>query len=183
MPKPATNPTLYDQALFFQISNLKKWGYLIPGQLKRGKINWSMRGNPTGSISIMVNTDFDQSYIEVEYKFRNEPRKYKISLVSKPSNLNTGVIWFFVCPISKRLCRKLYSIGGYFVHREAVPGCMYESQIQSKITRFLNKMVKPCNELDEIYNQLNSKYFKKTYAGKPTKRYLKIIEYINRYGS
>ena len=182
MPKPSTSPTLYDEALSFQISNLKKWGYLVPEQIKRGKINWSISGNPTGSISIMADTNGEQPFIALGYNIRNEPRKYKIYLVSKATNLNIGVVWYFVCPISGRYCRKLYSIGGYFVHRKAVPGCMYESQIQNKTFRFLNKMLNPYNYLEQLHDQLDEKNFKTTYAGKPTKRYLKIMEQINNSG-
>ena len=34
--------------------------------------------------------------------------------------------------------------------------------------------------LDHLFKQLHQKHFKKTYAGKPTKRYLRIIEQIER---
>jgi hypothetical protein len=56
MPKPHTFPTLYDDALQINISKLKGWGYLDPGQIKTGTLNWSSNGNPTGSISIRANT-------------------------------------------------------------------------------------------------------------------------------
>ena len=35
-------------------------------------------------------------------------------------------------------------------------------------------------ESDSIYEQLYKKNFKKTYAGKPTKRYLKLSEKLER---
>ena len=62
----------------------------------------------------------------------DEPRNYKVYLTSTPSNLNRGEIWYFICPQTKKRCRKLYSIGGYFLHREAFNGCMYKIQIESK---------------------------------------------------
>ena len=177
MPKPHTFPTLYNEALQIHISKLKGWGYLDPEQFKSGTLNWSRNGNPTGSISIQVNTHSEQPYIELDYKYRDEPRNYKVYLTSTPSNLNRGEIWYFICPQTKKRCRKLYSIGGYFLHREAFNGCMYETQTQSKKYRQLDKTL---GAYFNLYSELCKKNFKKTYAGKPTKRYLRIMEQIQK---
>jgi len=47
---------------------------------------------------------------------------------------------------------------------------MYESQIQSKKYRQLDKTLGAYFRTDDLYSQLYQKHFKKTYAGKPTKR-------------
>ena len=180
MPKPHTFPTLYNEALQIHISKLKGWGYLDPEQIKSGTLNWSRNGNPTGSISIQVNTHSEQPYIELDYKYRDEPRNYKVYLTSTPSNLNKGEIWYFICPQTKKCCRKLYLIGGYFLHREAFNGCMYETQTQSKKYRQLDKTLGVYFKSDNLYSELYKKNFKKTYAGKPTKRYLRIMEQIQK---
>lgn len=180
MPKPHTFPTLYNEALQIHISKLKGWGYLDPEQFKSGTLNWSRNGNPTGSISIQVNTHSEQPYVELDYKYRDEPRNYKVYLTLTPSNLNKGEIWYFICPQTKKRCRKLYSIGGYFLHREAFNGCMYETQTQSKKYRQLDKTLGAYFEIDNLYEELYKKNFKKTYAGKPTKRYLRIMEQIQK---
>lgn len=180
MPKPHTFPTLYNEALQIHISKLKEWGYLDPKQIKSGTLNWSSNGNPTGSISIQVNTHSEQPYIELDYKYRGEPRTYKVYLTSTPSNLNKGKIWYFICPQTKKRCRKLYSIGGYFLHREAFTGCMYETQTQSKKYRQLDKALKLYFKSDNLYSELYKKNFKKNVAGKPTKRYLRIMEQIQK---
>lgn len=180
MPKPHTFPTLYDEALQINISKLKGWGYLDPEQIKSGTLNWSQNGNPTGSISIQVNTHREQPYIELDYKYKDEPRNYKVYLTSTPSNLNRGEIWYFICPQTKKRCRKLYLISGYFLHREAFNGCMYETQTQSKKYRQLDKTFGAYFKSNNLYNELNSKNFKKTYAGKPTKKYLRIMEQIQK---
>ena len=180
MPKPYTFPTLYNEALQLSISKLKGWGYLAPGQIKSGTINWSRHGESTGSISITANTRSEQPYIELDYKYRDKPRKYKVYLTSTPSNLNRGEIWYFICPHTKKRCRKLYSIGGYFLHREAFSGCMYKTQTQSKKYRELDKTLGAYFEIDNLYSELYKKNFKKTYAGKPTKKYLRIMEQIQK---
>lgn len=180
MPKPHTFPTLYNEALQISISKLKGWGYLDPEQIKSGTLTWSRNGNPTGSISIRANTHSEQPYIELDYKFRDEPRNYKVRLVSMPSNLGKGLIWYFLCPQTKKRCRKLYLIGGYFLHREAFSGCMYETQTQSKKYRQLDKTLGAYFKIDNLYSELYKKNFKKYYAGKPTKKYLRIMEQIQK---
>lgn len=180
MPKPHTFPTLYNEALQIHISKLKGWGYLDPEQIKSGTLNWSSNGNPTGSISIQVNTHSEQPYIELDYKYKDDPRNYKVYLTSTPSNLNKGEIWYFICPQTKKRCRKLYSIGGYFLHRKAFNGCMYETQTQSKKYRQLDKTLGAYFKRDNLYGELYKKNFKKTYAGKPTKKYLRIMEQIQK---
>lgn len=183
MPKPYTFPTLYDEALQISISILKGWGYLDPGHFKSGTITWSRNGNKTGRISIRVNTLSEQPYIELEYKYRDEPRNYKVRLVSIPSNLGKGKIWYFLCPQTNKRCRKLYSIGGYFYHREAFNACMYDCQTKSKYYRKLDKTLGAYFRTDKLYEQLYKKHFKKTYAGKPTKKYLRIMGQIQRVES
>src|SRR5574344_190356 len=180
MPKHHTFPTLYNEALQIPISKLKNCGYLDTKQIKRGTLNWSSNGNPICSISIQVNTHSEQPYIELDYKYRDEPRNYKVYLTSTPSNLNRGEIWYFICPQTKKRCRKLYSIGGYFLHREAFNGCMYETQTQSKKHRQLDKTLGAYFKSDNLYSELYKKNFKKTYTGKPTKKYLRIMEQIQK---
>lgn len=178
MPKPFTFPTLYDEALQLHISKLKEWEYLKPKQVKSGTITWSINGNETGSISIKVNTHSQQPYITLDYKYRDEPRNYEVRLVSMPSNLGKGLIWYFLCPQTNKRCRKLYSIGGYFFHRDAFFNCMYDSQTKSKKWRELERLFGGYFVLDKYYEQLYSKHFKKFYKGKPTKRYLSLIQKI-----
>jgi hypothetical protein len=180
MPKHHTFPTLYDEVLQISITKLKEWEYLNPEQVKIGTITWSRNGNTTGSISIRVNTFSEQPFIELDYKYRDEPRNYKIQLVSVPSNLGKGLIWYFLCPQTNKRCRKMYSIGGYFLHREAFHGCMYESQTRSKYYRNIDKVYGPYFKQEKLYEQLYKKHFKQTYAGKPTKKYLRIMEQLEK---
>lgn len=178
MPKPYTFPTLYNDVLQLNISKLKELGFLVPGLIKSGKIHWSSNGNPTGSISIQVNAHSDKPYIELDYKYRETIRKYKLDLISTFSNLNRGTIWYFLCPQTNKRCRKLYLVNGYFLHRTAFSGCMYETQIQSKKNRHFHKTLGVYFGLDNLYSELNKKHFKKYYSGKPTKKYLIVMEKI-----
>jgi hypothetical protein len=180
MPRRSTFPILFNDALQLNISKLKEWGYLKPDRVNNGTITWSRNGNKRGSISISVNTLSEQLFIELDYKYNNEPRKYKISIVSIPSNLGKGTVSYFECPVTKKRCRKLYSINGCFLHRAAHKGIMYESQIQSKSYRMIEKNYGAYFNQVKLYEQLYKKNFKKTYAGKPTKKYLKIMEQLKK---
>lgn len=174
MPKFPTFPTLYDDVLQMNITKLKQWGYLKPNQIKSGQLDWSRNGEVFASISIRANTISQNPFIELDYNFNNDPRNYKVQLVSMPSNLGKGLIWYYLCPQTNNRCRKLYSIGGYFLHREAFNNCFYQSQVRSKYYRELDKNFSAFFKIDKIYEEMHSKHFTKYYNGKPTKRYLKL---------
>ena len=180
MPKPHTFPTLYDEVKTVSITFLTKHGYLKPNQLKVGSVHWSRNGENIGSISIRVCTHSENLFLEFDYKCNQVPIKYKVQLVSVPSNLGKGVVWCFVCPSTGKRCRKLYLADTYFYHREAFKGCMYEKQTQSKKSRYLDKMIGAYFQTDQLYEQLYKKNFKKQYAGKPTKKYLKLTQQIQK---
>lgn len=179
MAKFPTFPTLYDECKTVTITKLKEWGYLEPNQIiTGGMITWSRNGNKTGSIGISASTISPTSYIELNYNYKETtPIHYRINLVSVPSNIGKGVLWYFVCPKTGKQCRKLYLIEGYFYHRSASPG-MYEKQTYSHKNRILFRKFDALFGTDKVFEQLNSKGFKKTYAGKPTKRYLKLMRKI-----
>ena len=180
MPKPHTFPTLYDEVKTVSITFLTKHGYLKPNQLKAGAVHWSRNGENTGSISIRVCTHSENLFLEFDYKCNQVPIKYKVQLISVLSNLGKGVVWYFVCPRTSKHCRKLYLADTYFYHREAFKGCMYEKQTQSKKSRYLDKTLGAYFKTDQLYEQLYKKNFKKQYAGKPTKNYLKLTQQIQK---
>ncbi len=181
MAKPCTFPTLFDEARQINISDLKKWGYLEPNQSKQGTITWKTNGSPTGSISMLVSTYTKPGYMTLTYSYAGEPeRHFKVKLITLPSNLGKGVVWYFLCPSTHKRCRKLFMIDGYFLHREAFKGAMYESQTHSKKYRELDKTMGAYLRRDWYYPELYKKHSKKTYAGKPTKRYLRLMKLIEQ---
>ena len=175
MPAFSTFPTLLDEVKQVSITKLKEFGYMEPDSFKSGRLIWSRRGQEIGSINIFVYLQ-DSPFIELNYTYNKEEQiKYKIDLVSVKSNLGIGKIWYFVCPHTGKRCRKLYSAGKYFLHRDAYPTAMYECQTYSKRGRMIDKVCKIMNGSDKLYEELYSKYFKTHYAGKPTKRYKQIL--------
>ena len=182
MPKQYTFPSLYDECKTLSIAFLKQYGYLEPDSIKSGLVHWSRNGERYASIGIAVNTFAERPYLELDYKCNGEPIKYKVYLVSVSSNIGKGKVWYFVCPNTGKRCRKLYMINTYFLHRSAFRGAMYEQQTYSKNARQQIKVYRRYFETDIIYDQIYSKHFKKQYAGKPTKRYLKLLKKLKRAG-
>ena len=180
MPKPHTFPTLYDDLKTVSISFLARHGYLKPNQWRSSTITWSSNGSKIASISIIVNTEPESPCLELNYKCNEAPINYRVQLISAPSNLGKGVVWYFVCPHTGKRCRKLYLADTYFYHRSASRGGMYEKQTQSKKSRDLDKTLKRNIQRNQLFEQLYKKHLKKHYGGKPTKKYLKLIQQIQR---
>lgn len=179
MPRYASYPTLYDECLTLSITDLKRLKYLLPNHLTGGILNWMRNKEKIACISVVVNTNSENPHIEFDYRGDGVPINYVIQLASVPSNLKKGFLWFFICPITGKLCRKLYLIANHFYHRSAFTGCMYSKQTESKKWRVNSKLFGYAFETDDLYIQLYKKHFKKQYAGKPTKKYLWLLEKIN----
>lgn len=180
MAKHPTFPTFYEDLKTISISFLKTQNYLVGESFKGGTITWSRYGRETGTISIKVNTQSETPYLELDYKYNQTPINYRVQLVSIPSNLGNGVIWFFICPHTGKRCRILYSGDSYFLHRTAFLGCMYEKQTYSKKTRQINIETDAYFKTNQLSEQLYKKHFKKLYAGKPTKKYLLLTKLIQK---
>ena len=183
MPAYSTFPTLLDEVKQISITKLKEFGFMEPDSFKSGQLNWSRRGEQIGSINISVDLrDSPQCFLWYTYN-KEESVSYSIKLDSVASNLGIGKIWYFVCPHTGKRCRKLYGAGKYFLHRDAYPHAMYEKQTYSKYRRGMDKTFSIVFGIDKVYEELYSKYIKTHYAGKPTKKYLKLLdklEQVNR---
>ena len=170
MPRTTNYPILFDECKTVSISDLLRWGYLKINCFKRGTITWSRGSERTGSISITMNNQVAASYLELEYTYNDKPIKYRVRLTSTPSNLGKGVYWFFMCAQTGKRCRKLYLVDGYFLHRSEFHGCFYEKQTYSSSKRSMCQSFEKLFGTDKLFDELYSKHFKQTYAGKPTKR-------------
>ncbi len=170
---------LFDDMIQLSTTKLKEFGYFDSIGVCSGNLTWSKNDNYLAKISFVLNTDVNP-YIELTYEYQGESRSYKIGLVFLKSNLGKGKIWFFYCPVTKKRCRKLYLAKGYFLHRKAFVGVVYESQTKSKSHKELDRIFGSHYDIDELYMELYQKNFKKFYNGVPTKRYLKIMSEIKR---
>jgi len=168
MGRMSTLPYLLDDTHFVSITKLKVWGYLESNKTSSGTVNWSRNGENTGSIGIDVNTE--EMYVRLHYTYRKTDKvDYKVRLVRIPSNLGKGHLWYFVCPHTGKMCRKLFSVGREFLHRTAYKNCRYESQTYSKRDKAMIKVMDAIMKGDEAYGKMNVKHFKKYYNGVPPK--------------
>jgi len=180
MPKYSTSPYLFDEERNISITNLRKWGYLKEYSQRSSNITWSRNEIETSSIGIKIVMNDFENILTVNYKCNGTSYNYNIPLVSLPSNLGKGKVWYFQCPFTNKRCRKLHLISERFMHRSALPSGMYSIQTQSKRWRFMDKVYGSYFESDKYYQELYSKHFKTHYKGKPTKRYLKLMRQINK---
>jgi len=174
-------PTTVEDCLTFRLKSLTENNntYLTSYGTRKGTTSWSSNGQTHSTISIEVKHSEYETYIIFDYSCNGEPKSYKVELISKPSNLGKGKVWFFVCPSTGKLCRKLYLHSDYFLHRTAFKGLMYSKQLESKKNRELFKLFEAYFLPDKIYREFYSKGFKTHYNGKPTKRYLRLKEKIS----
>jgi hypothetical protein len=183
MARYSTFPTTIEDTLTFRLKSLSENGnnYLKIQGRQTGVTRWVQNGQETSKLRFTVsNNDFD-TFIEFDYTYNGTPIKYKVHLTNILSNLGKGKIWYFICPQTDKLCRKLYLNGGYFVHRTAFNGLMYDKQIQSKSFRSMYALFKNSFEYESISDEINKKYFKTHYSGKPTKRYKYLVSKLNYY--
>lgn len=179
MPKPITLPFIIDNANTITISALKKWGYFEPNSQKYGSLKWSTNGIKTSSILIIVKMTNTNGVLTLKYNCEEKKYNYDIQVISRTSNLGKGNLFFFICPFTLKVCRKLHLYNEYFIHRSAISGGMYSKQIQTKKWRQIEKVYGNYFDKEKYIDILYSKHFKKYYNGKPTKKYLKMIEKIN----
>lgn len=182
MPKPYSFPTLFDEIKSFSITDLKRLGYIHYPLVVTGIIQWKNNFDEvTGAINIYVHLMENEQFINLSYTAIGETEyNYKVLLEALPSNLGKGDVWYFICPFTLQRCRKLHLIQGRFMHRSALKTGMYSTQIKSKQWRRIDKVYGVYFALDRNYSQLHAKHFKKRYKGKPTKRYLKLIQKISQ---
>lgn len=177
MPKPHTFPPLYNELKTVSISTLGK-DYLKPNSITTGTVFWTRGSERVGSISVKSIMERDNPRIILSYNSNDVPVSYTVRLVSIPSNIGKGVIWYFICPYTHKRCRKLYLNDGRFYHRNAFKDCMYETQTYSRQNVFLCRQWQKLIAKEKAYDKLYSKYFTKKYNGKPTKKYLRILKQI-----
>lgn len=174
-------PTLVQHLRTFSISTIKKFATLEPNLYAPNQIlYWTQDGKTVGSIRYTLETLENKGWIELEYTYNNsEQVNYIIDLVTIPSNLGKGLLWYFVCPETNKRCRNLYLIGKYFLHREAHPELYYKSQITTHTGT--GAYFKAVGNFYDTQDKLNQKYFTPRYNGVPTKKFCQIVGKMQKY--
>ena len=182
--------TTVDEATQLSIFKLKEFGLLCG--YSRDTLTWTRRSSGHKS-SIGIVVDIKELYAKVNYTNTNgrtgekTDLDYKINLTTTPCNFG-GVRYWFRCPIVKDGqycgCRTgaLYIAGGgkYFGCRDCY-NLSYESRNESRLGRSdgigYNIILK--RQIEELGEKIKRRY----YAGKPTRKYRRILKLQERYDS
>ncbi len=156
----------------------------IIGHIKRGtsylqgSINW----NNGASVGIKLEKQNDIWEIELSYQKTVDREKhlisYKVSLVAIPSNLGTGIIYYFRCPVSFKKCRALYMAYGsdYFKSRASYQHRIYYNcQLSSRLNKHNDSYWRIDHVLEDLYKAPRKTHYK----GKQT-RVAKRIERLEQ---
>lgn len=159
-----------ENCLTLSITDLKKKGFFRNRNTVE-VINLRKDNGLYLRIDVEIVLDGNEKHLTLTHTSETEINitvNYRISMISIPSNIGKGFVTYFVCPSTGKHCRKLYSCGGKFLHRD-VTGLLYAQQAKKQpisCAYYLSK---------EQRNEPNTKYFKKYYKGDFTKRYFRIL--------
>lgn len=160
-----------------EIDYLRKNQFISPNEICQGTLSWS-NGNKL-SFRSQFNGNLKQIELMYSHTYREKKTEcnYIIEIHELPSNLGKGSNWYFICPVSGLKAKILYSAYGStkFMHRNeyAKRNCRiyYPAQNSSKYNYHNDRYW----ELEKhTIPKLQIKRGKKTYRGKPTKRYLRL---------
>ena len=170
-----------DEYLCISIADIKRLGYLNPNTVCQGVVTWNRGGRKAAEVTMRVKTT-GVPFVSFGYSYKGTPTRQDVPLRWKRSNLNPESehgYYYFVCPDTGALCRKLYIVDGRFVSRRAFKP-LYDAQTKSKAYRELNNTYGLLFQYDEIQRQ---RYRRETYRGKLTPYGRKVMKLARRLGA
>ena len=117
------------------------------------------------------------------YEYNGETHTYDVALRWKRSNLNPESehgYYYFVCPETGNLCRKLYLVGGRFVSRRAFRA-LYPVQTYSKKYRSDTRAWRDFVAVDDLV--FNQRFRREYYRGRITPYGRKVEKLARRLGA
>jgi hypothetical protein len=131
--------------------------------------------HPVQVVYYLVELEDVAPHVVLLFVYKDKLLLQHVKLIAKPSNLGKGTVWYFQCPKTGRLCRKLYCFQDSFLHRLAYPTARYECQTYSSSVRYLKQQFDKQAAHDELESIVHWPYAKSHYRCVPTKRitYLK----------
>jgi hypothetical protein len=186
MGRNSNRSVTYDSALCLRLRTLIAGGHLSR-EYSKANIYWTVDGRQTSDIGFFMTRKNlgDTAELELNYNVNGQPVNYTTQLESIPSNLGKGRVWYFICAKTGKRCRRLYLMAPsrLFLHREAYRGIYYDTQVRSKYERFLDRTLGAMFKEEKLLDELSSKGFTKYYAGKETKRYLRLQKKLSEVPS
>lgn len=142
-----------------------------------GIFTWNFGGADGNYVRVFFN--HKASNMTFSYRYRGEFRRLVVGFEEIASNLGKGSLWYFVCPLTQKRCRKLYFIAGNFVHRAAYKHVYYENQTMSRRSRERDRYVSSILRLNKMHDGFFEKPMRISYGNKLTKRWARFLKYIH----
>lgn len=165
-------PIILESCISLDVGTFRTY-LAMPGRMLSGNVRWSVGDEETSSISFRIHTDPTRPVLTLLYSIVGQDVTQTVELVAVPSNLNRGQYWLFTCPVCGKRCKKLHLIRGLFQHRTAVPDAYYRQQVRTywPFGRYMDAY----EGIGEIFEAAEAPYFREYYAGKPTRRCLRML--------
>ncbi len=171
---------LSHQCKNIDLSFLMKRCIIQKGRESQATIKWA----DDSSISIETKWIKEGGYLHLDYTHTDyEGNKralsYRVNIIALPSNLGKGQVLYMVCPISGRLCRKLFLAysSPYFKSIKAHQARIYYTgQLSSKLNRANDMYWHLFNRLETAPEQRSQSHYK----GKETKRNIRAEKMYER---
>lgn len=169
----------------FSVADLKRLGYLQEYTAISGRLVWKQDGEVVASVGAATDTR-GVPVLKLSYTYYGEPRDMAIYLRWKNSNLNPESghgYYYFVCPRTGKLCRKLYLVEGWFMSRTAFKP-LYPQQGKSHAKR--DGTLTYFDSVARVEELRAERYRRVTYCGKITpygRRVRKAMEKRDRLES
>lgn len=165
-----------------ELPYLLKHGFIRKGCEISFSLSWSdQHGQETSNANFKSSylSDAEKQYLQVSYTITKRDgsksnQNSKVYLFEQNSNLGKGKVLYFLCPQTRKKCRKLYQAYGsdIFKCREAYKHRLYyDCQLASKLSKYNDTYWRIDSHLDKIKRV--SAHGNRTYRGKPTKAALR----------
>ena len=167
-----------DRYLSLSVTDCKRLGFFRPNEIQTGRVYWKRDGATVASIGFGTKTT-GAPVACFSYEYNGQPVAYDVALRWKRSNLNPDTehgYYYFVCPDTGALCRKLYLVDGRFVGRKAFHA-LYRDQNKSHKERRVTGAWHDLLAVDDLCNQ---RYRRETYRGRLTPYGRKIEKLCQR---
>lgn len=175
-----------DRLIKISVFALKKMGFLAGG-LKSGTLRWTHTSGFEKSVGVDVFTRCIDDHIRIEYTQtgadgNEKDFKYRIPLVTTSCNFG-GLRYWLICPVYKnnRVCGKrvgvLYKSGDYFACRHCNE-LTYKSRNENRRNSFYPAffIIEAHQKIDDLEDTMKRKF----YAGKPTRKFKKLLKISDR---
>lgn len=108
-----------EEALRLDMRVLRRRGFLRPGAAATGPVEWTCRGQRSGSIQLTVNLiSLDDAHAVLTYSANDVPTVQRVQLALDPCRFG-GHRFYWVCPVTGRRCVILAYAVGRFASRQA----------------------------------------------------------------